>query len=75
MNEFRYCRKLEGITKGELSSWSPLRAIQSGNCEELVRVRDWVVHTRGASKNGAGDFRRNVLLVFKMRLFFCRKGR
>jgi hypothetical protein len=38
-------------------------------------MRDWVVHTRGASKDRPGNFRRNVLLVFKTCLFFCRKRR
>jgi hypothetical protein len=71
-DEFRHCRKLKGVTKGEFSPWSPLRTVRSGNCEELVRVRDWIVHTGGASKDGPGNFRRDVLLVFKMCLFFCR---
>ena len=40
-----------------------------------MRVRDWVVHTRGSSKDGPGNFRRDVLLVFKTCLFFCGKRR
>jgi hypothetical protein len=40
-----------------------------------VGVRDWIVHAGRASKDGPGNFRRDVLLVFKTRLFFCRKRR
>ena len=75
MDQVQNCGELKGITKGELSPWSPLQTMRSGNRKELVGVRDWHVHTRGVSKDGTGYFRRDVLLVFEMRLFFCRKKR
>ena len=68
-DEIQDCWKLKGVTKGELSPWSPLQTVRSGNWEKLVGVQDWHVHTRGVSEDQASYYRRDVLLVFKTCLF------